>query len=170
MCDLRRALIRVRVGPRGQTQRELREPEFQPLCPQCHKEKTAAESRSLDSEILASSFDPRAWSQYVLSPRPPPLVSRVRALPESLDGFEIADVVRCRKRALELCAHELPMYCVLDQICERTECALGDLCFITARYKHFVHQLGYTGPGWVCTEAVRVGQMLYCIKQSRAVP
>jgi hypothetical protein len=85
----------------------------------------------------------------VLSPRPPPLVYRVRALPESLDGFEIADVVRCRKRALELCAHPLPMFCVLDQIRERTEPELGDLCFLTARYKHFAHQLGYTGPGWV---------------------
>jgi hypothetical protein len=125
------------------------EPEFQPLCPQCHKEKTATESRSLDTDLLASSFDPSAWEQYVLSPRPPPLVYRVRALPPSLEGFEIADVVRCRKRALELCAHELPMFCALDQIRERTELELGDLCFLTARYKHFVHQLGYTGPGWV---------------------
>jgi hypothetical protein len=41
------------------------------------------------------------------------------------------------------------MFCVLDQIRERTELELGDLCFITARYKHFVQQLGYTGPGWV---------------------
>ena len=122
----------------------FREPEFQPLCPQCHKDKTATESRSLDSDLLASSFDPRAWNQYVLSPRPPPLVYRVRALPESLSGFEIADVVRCRKRALELSAHELPMFCALDQIRERTEPELGDLCSLTARYKHFVHQLGYS--------------------------
>ena len=125
------------------------ESEFQPLCSACHKEKTATESRSLDTDILASSFCPRAWEQYVLSPRPPPLVYRVRALPESLAGFEIADVRRCRKRALELCAHPLPMFCALDQIRERTEPELGDLCFVTARYKHFVHQLGYTGPGWM---------------------
>jgi hypothetical protein len=125
------------------------EPEFQPLCPQCHKDKTAQESRSLDTDILASSFDPRAWAQYVLSPRPPPLVHRIRALPESLTGFEIADVVRCRKRALELSAHPLPMFCALDQIRERTAPELGDLCFLTARYKHFVHQLGCCGPGWV---------------------
>ena len=85
------------------------ESEFQPLCSACHKEKTATESRSLDTDILASSFCPRAWEQYVFSPRPPPLVYRVRALPESLAGFEIADVRRCRKRALELCAHPLPI-------------------------------------------------------------
>jgi hypothetical protein len=125
------------------------EPEFQPLCPECHRTKTATESRSLDTDILASSFDPCAWKQYVLSPRPPPLVYRVRALPESLAGFEIADVRRCRKRALEFCAHPLPMFCALDQIRERSEPELGDLCFLAARYKNFVQQLGYTGPGWV---------------------
>jgi hypothetical protein len=49
------------------------EAEFQPLCSACHKEKTATESRRLDTDLLASSFDPHAWEQYVLSPRPPPL-------------------------------------------------------------------------------------------------
>jgi hypothetical protein len=64
------------------------------------------------------------------------------------EDFLIADVQSCRKWALELCAHDLPMFCVLDQIVERTEPELGDLCFVTARYKNCVHQLGYTGPGW----------------------
>jgi hypothetical protein len=67
------------------------------------------------------------------SPRPPPLVYRVRALPEKLEeDFQIADVQRCRKRALELCAHDLTMFCVLDRIVERTEPVLGDLCIVTA--------------------------------------
>jgi hypothetical protein len=35
------------------------QPEFQPLCCACHKEKTVTESRSLDTDLLASSFDPR---------------------------------------------------------------------------------------------------------------
>jgi hypothetical protein len=77
-------------------------------------------------------------------------VYRIRALPEELkEDFQIADVQRCRKRALELCAHDLPMFCVLDQIVERTEPVLGDLCFVTARYKHCVTQLCYTGAGWM---------------------
>jgi hypothetical protein len=41
------------------------------------------------------------------------------------------------------------MLCVLDQIVQRTEPELGDLCFVSAKYKHFVHQLGFTGPGWM---------------------
>jgi hypothetical protein len=41
------------------------------------------------------------------------------------------------------------MFCVLDQIRERTELELGDLCFVTARCKAFVQQLGYCRPGWV---------------------
>jgi hypothetical protein len=41
------------------------------------------------------------------------------------------------------------MFCVLDRVRKRTEPELGDLCFVTARYKHFLHQLGYTGPGWM---------------------
>ena len=121
---------------------------FQPLCSACHREKTDTESRSLDTEILASSFSLSVWQQYVQSPRPPPLVFRMRALPEDLRGFEIADVQRCRKRALELSAHELPMFCVLDDIAQRAEPVLGDLNFVTAKYRHCVHQLGYTGPGW----------------------
>ncbi|HSG20437.1 MAG TPA: hypothetical protein VLA31_06670, partial [Burkholderiaceae bacterium] len=124
--------------------------EFQPLCTACHKDKTSLESRSLDTDILGSSFELTVWKQYVESPRPPPLVYRVRALPEQLEeNFLIADVQRCRKRALELSAHDLPMFCVLDQIVERMEPELGDVCFVTARYKNCVTQLGYTGPGWV---------------------
>ena len=124
--------------------------EFQPLCTAHHKDKTSLESRSLDTDILGSSFELSVWKQYVESPRPPPLVYRIRALPEELkEDFLIADVQRCRKRALELCAHPLPIFCVLDQIVERTEPELGDLCFVTARYRHCVHQLCYTGPGWM---------------------
>jgi hypothetical protein len=125
------------------------EPEFRPFCSAYLKEQTAAESRSLGTDILASSFDPRTWAQYVLSPRPPPLVHRMRALPESLNGCEITDVRCCRTRELELCAHPLPMFCALDQIVERTKPVLGDLCFVTSRYKNFVLQLVYTGPGWM---------------------
>jgi hypothetical protein len=103
----------------------------------------------MDDNVLASSFEKAVWEQYVCSPRPPPLVHRVRALPEGgLVGYEIADVRRCRKRALEFSVHELPIFCVLDDIRPRTAPELGDLNFVQARYRHFVHQLGYAGAGW----------------------
>ncbi len=70
---------------------------FQNLCPQCHREKTDAESRTHDEDHLASHLEKRVWEQYVHSPRPPPLVHRVKAV-KSLTGMVIADVKRCRKR------------------------------------------------------------------------
>ncbi|MCP3955732.1 MAG: hypothetical protein GY697_26485, partial [Desulfobacterales bacterium] len=83
----------------------------------------------------------------MLSPRPPPLVHKARAL-ESLAGCEIVDVIRCRKRALEFCVHDLPVFCPLDDIQARTERVLGDVNFVDKKYTSFVRQLGYTGPGW----------------------
>ena len=124
------------------------EQEFQPLCPACHKEKTEKEARSYDEDQLASHFEKVTWDQYVASPRPPPLVYRAKQVPEEFPGFMIADVRRCRKNALEYCTHPLPVFCPLDDVKRRTEPALGDLNFVTTKYKSFVSQLGYAGVGW----------------------
>ena len=40
------------------------------------------ESRSLDSDVVASYFEKTAWDQYVLSPRLPPLVHKFKDLPD----------------------------------------------------------------------------------------
>ncbi len=96
---------------------------------------------------LASHLEKKVWEQYVLSPRPPPLVHRVRAV-KSLTGMVIADVKRCRKRALEFNVHPIPVFSPLDDIQVRTEPVLGDLNFVTKKYSNLVKQLGYTGTGW----------------------
>ncbi len=120
---------------------------FQNLCTQCHREKTDAESKTHDSDHLASHLEKRVWEQYVLSPRPPPLVYKLREV-KGLAGLEIADVRRCRKRALEFNVHPLPVFCPLDDIKARVEPILGDLNFVTKKYTTLVKQLGYTGVGW----------------------
>ena len=55
------------------------EQKFQPLCPECHRTKTDLESKSYDTDLLASHFERSVWENYVMSPRPPPLV-RLRGL------------------------------------------------------------------------------------------
>ena len=47
---------------------------FQPLCPECHRAKTATETHSFDSDLLVSHFERGVWDAYVMSPRPRPLV------------------------------------------------------------------------------------------------
>ena len=122
---------------------------FQPLCPECHREKTQKEPRSFDQDPLLSHFEKEVYNQYVKSPRPPPLVHRAKELgDEGIAGCEIADVQRCRKRALQFNVHDLPIFSPLDDIRVRTRPELGDICFLTKTYKSCVSQLGYTGPGW----------------------
>ena len=65
-----------------------------------------------------------------------------------MDQCEIADVRRCRKRALEFNVHPIPVFCPLDEVRERAANELGDLNFVTRHATSFVRQLGYTGPGW----------------------
>jgi hypothetical protein len=121
---------------------------FQPLCRSCHRDKTLAEPAALETDILASHFELGVWEGYVESERPPPLVYRHKSAEEGEGGLMVADVVRCRKRALEFSAHELPVFCPFDDIQPVADCALGDLNFVTKRASNFITQLGYTGPGW----------------------
>lgn len=119
---------------------------FWPLCPACHAQKTCDESRAWDSDILASHFEKGVWEQYVESPRPPPLVWRCKECTE-VEGCEIADVRRCRKRALEFNAHPVPVFSPLDRVEPVEDCVLGDINFVDRPATNVVHQLGYT-PGW----------------------
>ena len=81
------------------------------------------------------------------SPRPPPLVARLRKA-SCAEGLEIADVVRCRRSALLRNVHPLPVFCPLDDIKVRTGPLLGDINFVTKSPKSFASSLGYCGPGW----------------------
>ena len=122
---------------------------FQPLCAECHREKTTHESRMYDGDQLASHFELEVWKQYVESPRPPPLVTRLRQCDSA--GAEIADVVRCRRSALVYNVHPLPVFCPLDDIQAREKCELGDVVFATkpVANRNQSTLLGYTGPGWI---------------------
>ena len=126
------------------------EQEFQPLCVECHREKTTHESRMYDGDQLASHFEREVWRRYVESPRPPALVGRLRnCKPEDVKDMEIADVIRCRRSALVYNVHPIPVFCPLDDIKERTRPELGDLNYVTKEVLTRCHNLlGYSGPGW----------------------
>jgi hypothetical protein len=126
------------------------EQKFQPLCVECHREKTSLEARMYDDDQLASHFELEVWKQYVASERPPPLVAKLKNATK-VDEMEIVDVIRCRRSALLHNTHALPVFCPLDDIKERTEPTLGDLNFVTkpaGKKTQFAGDLGYTGPGW----------------------
>ena len=120
--------------------------EFQPLCVECHREKTANEARMHDGDQLASHFELEVWRQYVEIAR---LVAKLRKCP-SAAGLEIADVIRCRRSALLRNSHTLPVFCPLDDIKVREGPNLGDVNFVTKPIKNraFASFLGYAGPGW----------------------
>ena len=126
--------------------------EFQPLCVECHREKTDHEARTYDADQLASFFEKEVWEQYVASPRPPALVHKLKQdAAAELAELEIADVIRCRRSALLYNAFPLPVFCPLDDIQIRTSLVLGDLNFVTKKLParaSLVSYLGYTGPGW----------------------
>ena len=99
-----------------------------------------------DGDQLASHFELEVWQQYVESPRPPPLVARLRKA-SSAEGLEIADVVRCRRSALLRNVHPLPVFCPLDDIKVRARPLLGDINFVTkSPNRSFASSLGYCGP------------------------
>ena len=83
---------------------------FAPTCSACHQLKTANEPRSLSLDFLASHFEKSVCESYVLSPRPPPMVYKLKEC-DDIQGCQIADVIRCRKRSLEFNTHDLPIFC-----------------------------------------------------------
>ncbi len=119
--------------------------EFQPLCKACHADKTATEPR-LEGDLLASHFETTVWDAYVMSPRPPPLCWKAKA--GAVEGCRIADVRRCRKRALEHNIHEVPVFSPLDSV-QPTDTVLGDIVYCAREALNPVRDLGYTGPGWM---------------------
>ena len=64
------------------------------------------------------------------SERPPPLILKAGDH-GNLEGLWIADVKRCRTSALAECAHEIPVFSILDDIQPMRDMVLGDLNFVT---------------------------------------
>ena len=122
-------------------------PQTQPLCKSCHKLKTSNESRNMDGCVFGSSFSKRAWDDYVESERLPALVWKCKELLPTAT-YMVADVKRCRRRALEFTPHKIPIFSALDNVVERTKYELGDLNFVTKKPKNVIWQFGFTGSGW----------------------
>ena len=119
----------------------------QPLCQQCHANKTAEEPREFERSVLESNVDEHVWTHYVKSERLPPLILK-NELCETPAVCMIADVVRCRMRALLLNVHPIPVLCPCDNIQILDDYTLGDLNFVTRKASNFIKLNGYTGPGW----------------------
>jgi len=122
---------------------------FQCLCPACHASKTQHESRDFDNPLL-SHFSPPVWKAYVESEKIPPIVYKARAVEGS--GL-ILDVKRCRRSALYNSAHDFSVYSPTDSI-EDFRGVVGDLNYVTRKYKGFELQLSYLGPGFYHKVAV----------------
>ena len=90
-------------------------PQVQALCASCHLLKTNAESRNMDGCIFGSSLSKSAWDQYVESERLPALVLKHKEV-ASNTHYRVADVIRCRRRALQLSAHRIPIFSALDNV------------------------------------------------------
>ena len=84
-------------------------PECQPLCFQCHALKTSNESRNMEGSIFGSSFSKRAWDDYVESERLPPLLYKMKEVKPEV-ACMVADVKRCRRRALEFTPYKIPIF------------------------------------------------------------
>ena len=105
---------------------------FAPLCTACHAEKTANAPRTLALDFLASHFEKNVYDSYVKSERPPPLVYQLKEVAD-LQHCEIADVIRCRKRALEYNMHDIPIYFHLTQL---KKCMILNLVILTMFPNH----------------------------------
>ena len=132
---------------------------FRAVCAKCHAEATSHEG---GGRALESRFSPRAWDQYVMSPRPPTLCWKPHEKGgDCLEGedceppeppkFPALDVVRCRRNALLYSAHDWSVFCALDSIVPAVPSQLGDFSFITHvkdRRKSKLSQLPFVGQGW----------------------
>ena len=69
--------------------------------------------------------------------------------PETRAALEIADVVRCRKRALEYNQYPIPIFSPLDAIEELNDGILGDVCFVAKPQRKVSASLEFCyTPGW----------------------
>ena len=90
---------------------------------------------------LTSCFNPMTWNAYIIGKRLPTLIYK-NSYQEASNDNHIVDIIRCRKRALEFSAHELPIFCVLDDVKPLgSDLQLGDFNFVTRKYVSFISQL-----------------------------
>ena len=107
---------------------------FQPLCLACHQMKTANEPRRMSLDFLASHFEKSVYEQYVMSKRPPPIVNKLKEC-DDIQGCQIADTIRCRRRALEFNSHDIPIFCPMDVIETVDDYTLGDINLVIKKQR-----------------------------------
>ena len=137
---------------------------FQPLCSECHSERTMAQGRQ--DRTLRSAFSPRTWDTYVMSPRPPPLVWSTHKLEEDNELQEL-DVIRCRYNCMVNSSHAFAVYSPLANITPAVSGVLADFSYVAAPSRRStLSQLPYIGPGWyhrvACEFMLHHGRMTWC--------
>ena len=119
---------------------------FQPLCSECHAEKTNAQGRQ--DRTLQSAFCRRTWDAYVMSPRPPALAWNAHKLEDGKQLQEL-DVIRCRYNCVVHASHPFAIYCPLANITPAVSGVLADFSFVSLPSRRsLLSQLPYIGPGW----------------------
>ena len=129
-----------------------------PRCRECHATKTSEEPKEFETCPLESNLDAHVWEQYVKSERLPPLIYKNEQR-ENPSACMIADVIRCRMRALLLNVHPIPVFSPLDTIVPVNDHVLGDLNYVTRKAGNFIKLFGYTGPNW--THRILTEWLLY---------
>ena len=161
-----------------QQQVKGKEQSFQAVCASCHAEKTALEGKQ--DRTLESRFSAHAWENYVLSPRPPPLVFEAHKLDEDQQLLEI-DVRRCRRNALAKSPYPWPIFCPYDSIRPAVPGELCDFSYVSLAQgrRSRLSVLPYLGPAWMARPAVEwmlhVGlctwaDILYSLQATAHVP
>jgi len=134
---------------------------YRALCRKCHREVTKHEG---GGRALESRFNLRAWENYVMSPRPPPLAWRPHGNPTDFkeqpdqEKYTALDVIRCRRNALFYSAHEWCIFCSLDSIIPARG-KLGDFNFVThppRQEKERPSTAPICGPGLVPSSGMRI--------------
>ena len=143
----------VRAGPHRPRAPVLLRTGPEPLCLECHRNKTALEFSH--ATTLESRFSRRAYEAYVESPRLPPLVFKLNSHKPERICYGI-DVVRCRKNALAHSKFPAPIFCPKDNMEQAREGHLADLTYVTlpedGRWATFP-RLTYVGEGWYAKPA-----------------
>ena len=116
------------------------EQKFQALHASCHAAKTTDEEKRLDDDPLTSHFSKCTWASFCDAPPLQALTFCAKEVQELGQSALILDVRRCRKRALEFCADDLPVFSPLDSVVEVNDFQLGDFVFVDAPYSTFIRQ------------------------------
>ena len=150
---------------------------FQAICASCHLDKSTQEGSQ--TKLLESRFSKRAWNEYAVTPRPPPLAWQAHTYAEDISAhlFEI-DIRRSRMNALTNSAHEFSVFCVFDNILSSKVGELADFSLCRSKQANALNLLCYRMSGqcgtiaWqsntCCATQFRLGTISYLVSPAPA--